>query len=216
MRDMTHLSVLRDSYIGNMTHCYKSQVVCISVTWLIHIRDMTHQCVTWLMNVWFDSCMWDLTGACGTWHMHVWLHMSCSMHVQHETWCMCNMTYACVAVCNMKYACVPWHVHRCRDICVRDMTCEVRRRARWCYVEEKAFYRSWIVVCWGGCISGLPHVPLCVYVCVCVCVCERRKCVGNRKSERYLHCNTLQYTATHCNTLQHTVVDRGSELCQAL
>jgi len=56
-----------------MTHAYVWHDAFICVTWLIHMCDMTHLCVTWPTHVWHDLFM------CATWLIH-----------------MCDMTHACV------------------------------------------------------------------------------------------------------------------------
>jgi len=86
--------------------------VCVCVTWLIHMCDVTHSyvwhdsfmCVPWFIHI----CVTWLIHMCDVTHLHVWRDSFIN-----ETWPihMCDMTHWYVR--HDSLICVTWLIHMC-------------------------------------------------------------------------------------------------------
>jgi len=82
------------------------------VTWIIHLWDMTHSYVSWLIHMYH-----------ATTHSYVpWLIHMCAMN--HS--CVCHRSFKCVAchifMCEMTHSYVIWLIYMCHEIFIRAMT----------------------------------------------------------------------------------------------
>jgi len=97
MFDVTHSCAWHDSSTDKM-NVFASFVlkVCACVTWLVHVRGVTHSRVTWLIRTCeiSHSCVWRDSFMCVTWLIHGQNECICLLCAVGL--CMCDMTRSCV------------------------------------------------------------------------------------------------------------------------
>jgi len=114
--DMTHSYMCHDSFmcVTWHMHMWRGSFICIMVqpiTWHIHMRDMTHLHVTWLIQmtwlihifdmtrlyVWHNSCTCDITHSNRSWSSpsHHQPNMTWRLYMWHDSFA-CDMTHSSV------------------------------------------------------------------------------------------------------------------------
>jgi len=172
----------------------------ICVTWLIHVRDMTHayvwhdsfKCVTWLNTNHCLECPTPRARECVThWCRSLCVYATWLIHLCDTlmllTVCVCYMTHLyvwhadathCVCVRHDSFICVTWRIHEC------DMT----HLSAWhdsyhIYARVTSHSQRDTLMPLTVCVCDMTHLLMqlqsnmanwsTVWVCMCVCVCAR-------------------------------------------
>jgi len=114
-------------YTCEVTPLYVQHDSCICTIWLIHMREMTHSYVTWLIHMRHDSFIWDMTHSYVTWLIH-----------------MCNTTLA--SVLYDSFICATQLLH------LYDMT-----HFMWDIRRSYVWHDSFICVTWLIHICDMTH-----------------------------------------------------------
>jgi len=151
LRDMTYSLMWHDAFIWVWHNLF------MRVTWLIHVCNMTHSCVshdlfmcvTLVQELWkaaFDVCdVWPTRRdvfACVTWRIH-----------------MSDITYSCVW--HDSFMCATWLIHMCVTL-VQEL---------WKAAREGNIDRIRALV-----LAGKMCIYVYIYICVCICI-YLNKCI---------------------------------------
>jgi len=130
--------------------------------WLIHVWDMTHSYVPWLINTWHDSFIrcrtylymtwlihvcgmahsyvWRVSFMCGTWLIHMWPDSFISGRTYlYMTWLthVCDMNSSYVWHEKFSQKCVTANLQMCCRCCrVLQVCCRIHQRTAWLIFTE--------------------------------------------------------------------------------
>jgi len=170
------------------------------VSWLIHVRAMTHSKVPLLVQT------REILSVEQPLQTSRILHDMTHWHVCHDSFTcvpwlidMCAMTHS--HACYDSFTGVPWliymcamtHPHECHD----SFTCVPWLIHMFATTHSHVSHDSFASVLWSFCMCTQTHSRMCT----CFHMSYQKKLHYTTTAK---HCNTLQHTAIHCNTPQHT------------